>query len=351
MQNTSRDTKKIIRTAFIGVSPSEKVMLKGYFGFLFRSTIAFQWLAGNEGNVDFYLINDGFRGSPALKRVSEMNTVPHAVLYVSHDEDDGEGYIKDDAIKLPLHNLDELKQWMERKLSSLGSEGGANSSAAAETKLRAAGSVSSVSAGGLSEALARFMKTFHKRNDKIYDFYAGSKQVGHLHPGDRRIWLKEDLPFSTEWELKAADAPANTLAASDSVDAIQWVWEKVMGRPDCASSIIDTETPVALKNWFKPTSGQERRELIRIFTVLRKREYNVKELAEATSLELSRVHSFAAALLMCGSLYVAPDRMLSVDTHSEITAPLEPTEKSKEKPPVASRARGFLSRFRKKLGL
>lgn len=344
MQNISRDTEKTMRVAFIGVAPSEKVILKGYFSFLFRSSIAFQWRAGNEGDVDLYLINDGFRGSSAVQRMSEGNIRPHGILYVSHDKSEGAGYVKGNAIKLPLHNLDALKRWMEQNLPLLGGDG-VSRRQAEKKEIRTKATVSSLVDGAddLSEMLARFIKTLHKRNDKVYDFYVDNRRVGCLHSGERKLWLNEEPPFGTGWDLRVADGMGFS-QLGDGVDVMQWIWTKVMDSPEHASSVIGINTPVALKNWFKPAGGEERKDLIRIFTVLRKRECTVTELAEAIGIELSRAHVFVAALLICGSLYVAPDRMLSVRTHSEIGTFSDSVSSG-------SRSRGFLSRFRKKLGL
>lgn len=338
------DSKKYIRVAFIGVNPSEKVMLKGYFGFLLRNDVEFQWLAGNDENIDLYLINEQFKGSQALMRISKANPHPHAILYVSHEEDDGQGYVRNNSIRLPLHNLNELKDWLTGNLSTLG---GVHKPVLEQEKSNKTTTIAPLN--HLSEKVARFMKTLNKRSDKVYAFYDGDKLVGRLHPKSKQIWLQEDSPFNTQWELKASDELIEALSSEVSIDATQWIWNKVISSPEYASSIIDTETPVALKSWFKPSNGEERRELVRLFTILRKREYTVSELAQAANMELKRVHSFVAALLISGSLYVAPDRMLNVNTHSEIGMPLE--EKPKEKAPKKSKDKGFLSRFRKKFGL
>lgn len=340
----STPNKKQVRVAFIGVNPSEKVMLKGYFGFLLRTEVEFQWVAGNEPNIDLYLINEQFKGSPALKKISESSTHPHAILYVNHDDE--QGYIQQNCIHLPLHNLNELKEWLNNNLKNLGSVVTAQASDAADIQ------TNSKQPSTLSEKIARFMKTLHKRSDKLYEFYDGQQLVGSLHPKSKKLWLQQDSQFNTEWELKASEQAVDELANTPSEDATQWIWKKVVNTPEQAQSVIDTETPVALKSWFKPTSNDERRDLVRLFTILRKREYTVTELAEAANMELQRVHSFVAALLISGSLYVAPDRMLNVQTHSELSSLHNIAgNKRTAHAPKESKSKGFLSSLRKKFGL
>lgn len=109
--------KKVLRTALVGITPGDQVMLKGYLRVLLRLEADLEWVGANHPQVDLFMISDEFRNAASVKKLLSTQ-LDKPVLYITRT-DNGDGRIVGDILILPLSSLNELSAWLTNNLGVL----------------------------------------------------------------------------------------------------------------------------------------------------------------------------------------------------------------------------------------
>ncbi|PID37764.1 MAG: hypothetical protein CR966_00480 [Pseudomonadales bacterium] len=116
--NNESNIKHVMRTALVGIKPAKQVMLKGYLRVLLRLEADLEWVSASHPHVDLFMINEEFRRSPnVIKLLQSQPSKP--VLYVSKDEAHDGGRVVGDSLVLPLKELNQLSEWLFKKVEVL----------------------------------------------------------------------------------------------------------------------------------------------------------------------------------------------------------------------------------------
>lgn len=109
--------KKVLRTALVGITPGDQVMLKGYLRVLLRLEADLEWVGANHPQVDLFMISDEFRNAASVKKLLSTQ-LDKPVLYIART-DNGDGRIVGDILILPLSSVTELSAWLTNNLGVL----------------------------------------------------------------------------------------------------------------------------------------------------------------------------------------------------------------------------------------
>lgn len=365
--------KRVLRTAFIGVSQADRIMIKGYLRVLLRLETDLDWVSANHHKVDLFIINNEFRNASRVKNLLSKQS-HQSILYVSRTEDI-EGRITGDNIILPLKQINELDVWLTHNLPFLRSgkylDGTNRSKLSGRTKaqnlktgpqqrperdnsrLINTSHESRVSEAMLSPSLEaapadkqaqksvtayipkeyasiiQLMQQLYKKPSGLFKLTVKGKVIATIEPSSGRLWQSSRISapkLTLDWRLIPYKGPRSKRVKNGAAqDLHQWLWECAWRHPNKLLVLVSDSQQYQLHNWIKPDDCKERRELLRIMTVLKTAPRTVAQLATLSNTSKETAKKAIAGLLLSGSLRPESYEALSVNlikpTDTEQTIP------------------------------
>ncbi len=349
--NPQGNLKKVLRTALVGLKPSDQVLLKGYLRVLLRLEADLEWVSASHPQVDLFIISNEFRHAASItKLLSNQQQKP--VLYVSRtDNDDGD--MIDDQIILPLKKLDDFNEWLMVSVAALKNGAGvvttilqqdqnintakrvqpvvidsATTTDVSTPTITSANSINPPVASSTTvqeyQSLIAFIQQLQQRpaglHQIVIDSNNNSQTVAIVEPSQARVWLPDntdnptEIVLSLEWQLQPYHGarPADT----DADDLMQWLWQCAWGQIGLLQPLISDEATYQLRYWIKPIvagsdslmnnqtlTKKDRQELLRVMTAIEYAPRNVNQLASLANISVNAAKKIIASLLFSGSLY------------------------------------------------
>lgn len=356
-QGTQENLKKVLRTAIVGVRPSDQIMLKGYLRVLLRLDFELEWVSAKHPQVDLFLISNDFRHAANAKILQGQQHKP--VLYTSRT-DTGEGQLVDDRLVLPLKCLNGLEKWLTSTVPLLAKVTEESATSLQSNETLASTALNNQTPSSSSDSISRdqassneilqsnvnnsinsaypdvtytkgssfspdnydsiiaFIKALHERPLGLHQIIVNNQAIAIAEPSRARVWLKQSeedqvLPTSYDWRLQSYDGeyPVDTAAQ----DLMQWLWRCAWGQIDMLLPLINDDTPYRLGYWVKPigaikysTNGnrkvanKDRRELLQVMNALENTACDVNDLTRLAAISVKNVKKIIAGLLFSGSL-------------------------------------------------
>lgn len=312
-----REEKKVMRTALVGIKPSDVIMLKGYLRVLLRLEADLEWVPATHPNVDLYIINDEFRESTSILKLLKGQP-KNKVLYVRRSDND-EGLMTDNLVILPLQNLKDLSTWLYNHLPFLQQERSQYASKTKQPNDDHAVQSSTIDQESQnpqnlntdddtsledSNGLLALIENIQERPDGLYELECAQGKIALVNLSRQRIWLVGEGSVTPDksWRLEQttrAVAPDIT----KSIDLFQWLWQQAWNGPDNLLPMISDEQTYQLRYWPKPRMTNRRKELIHLLTVLEQKPILVRDLALRTDTSVNSAKKVVAGLLLAGGLH------------------------------------------------
>lgn len=354
MMGDANQQKKRMRIALVGVRPADQITLKGYFRVLLRLDADLEWVSATETFVNLFVINHEFKNASSVTKLLNSNMgVP--VLYIDRVED-GDGGLTDNLLTLPLKQVHELNDWLQKnvgvsdvvvsapKREEVPSINPALSSApavAAETKVL-----------NLND-FVELIKTVQAKKASTYEIVDGDNLVAVMDTGKQLVWTSGTTRVSPNWRLRIYTGMNKDLKSSQ--DAVQWLWSLIWQNSDELVRLISDQQKYHLRFWVKPNQT-DRRDLLQIMTALEKASLSPVEVASRAGVSVATAKKALISLLVAGVLdndayqgLVAPS--VSMPVVEVAPEPIPEPPKATTPTPQQEEKLGFLSRLRRKLGL
>lgn len=320
----SREIKKVMRTALIGIKPADLIMLKGYLRVLLRLEADLEWVPASHPNVDLYIINDEFRGSTSVHKILKGQP-KNKVLYVRRS-DNAEGMMSENLIILPLQDLKALSNWLYGNLPFLQADDTptttipetsqpsssdtikSNQTRNKQTTNANTINTSSTSSGNQADTdengLLSVIETIQARPDGLYELTCDQGQIALVNLVRQRIWVagEGNVTPNNSWKLQQTTR-AVTPDITKSVDLFQWLWQQAWNTPDNLLSMISDEQAYQLRYWPKPRMTTNRKELTHLLTAMESQPILVRDLAVKADTSVNSAKKVVASLLLAGGLY------------------------------------------------
>ena len=359
------------RTAMVGLGRSDVVALRQTFQNIFRADqYQFDWVTADEAQLDILLVNSFFTASTSIQKIMQQDQV--ASLIVDHEPNPLS--VTGDSLHLPVTETASLVNWFYQVV--LGKE-------APATVVSSVASVSAVVPRPTAsiEAKNTEAKTVKDPISKLPPAPPASRPVSVAGQGSARIrdiidavlgkktgvWaLKDqaglmlavvDIPQQLAWVapdyqqhkskprlplVLSSDyqAPANFLAR----DLKQWLWQLAWDL-ESDQALLDKKTVCVLKSWPQPSAANQK-ILLQACAYLKNKPASAEQLGYELRLPLTDIQRLFTA---CFAVGFADE--FNRDIHI-ITQPAAKASVEQEAPVEQnSFLRGFLSRFRQKLGI
>ncbi len=326
--NAHSNMKQVMRTALVGVSPADQLMLKGYLRVLLRLEADLEWVPANHPQVDLLFINEEFRASSSVKKLLSA-TATKPVLFVKRDSDGKKGGLHSDLLVLPLTQLTQLNDWLMTNIEVLKDKSSHHHRSRPDTTMtpqptpQAAPAkpaeikpVPAQAAPKPKEAtfddLIAFMQLVSLRSEGVYELLINGKRAGIASLKRQRIWLSQNVgELDATWQLKKV---TDKLPTDESLDLFQWLWNKAWQNPKPLLPLVSDNQTFKLRYWPKPEDEKNRSDLLRIFTALEGGPRNLNTLADLADTSVNSVKKAVAGLLLSGALQPT--------TYTTLTSPL-----------------------------
>ena len=320
--NHQHNLKKVLRTALVGIRPADQVLLKGYLRILLRLEADLEWVSANHEQVDLYLISHEFRDAASvLKLLSSQVNKP--VLYISRNDNDEAGYMADNHVRLPLKNLDNLRDWLMRYVAVLQKGSGtvtsimqqqtykpedddnetpvtlkaardAENTVDARAPQPASAPKSDVKAPTAPpkpqaeettaqqapveaskqfvepssidyRGLVRFIQTLQQRVTGLQQITAehnnARRRVAIIEPSTGRLWQDTTMPVPLNLSWIVEDYNDERPSDSDASDLVQWLWQAAWRQSALLAPLINDDASYRLRYWVKPALDQQGRAM------------------------------------------------------------------------------------------
>ncbi|WP_230659171.1 hypothetical protein [Psychrobacter sp. I-STPA10] len=318
----SREIKKVMRTALIGIKPADLIMLKGYLRVLLRLEADLEWVPASHPSIDLYIINDEFRGSTSVHKILR-NQSKDKVLYVRRS-DNAEGMMSDNLIILPLQDLKALSSWLYSNLPFLQNDVSASSSDSTQTLASNNSNVATTVKESQPETeqsthvssnttttypaddngLFAVIDAIQTRPDGLYELSCSQGKIALVNLARQRIWLvgEGSVTPNASWKLQPTTRAVSP-DISKSIDLFQWLWQQAWSAPDNLLSMISDEETYQLRYWPKPRMTGKRKELAHLLTAMEAQPILVRDLAVRADTSVNAAKKVVASLLFAGGLH------------------------------------------------
>ena len=327
--NANANIKQVMRTALVGVSPADKVMLKGYLRILLRLEADLEWVSANHPQADLLFINNEFRSAASVQNL--LKSSPNkAVLFVEKSANSN-GSLQGDTLTLPLNELSILSDWLMTRVPILnGGQTGSGTSQSARTEIdrsipplsadkppqttasvsqpvaddtasQQTASVSSpVSVKANATQLLDFLKVIGERRTGVYALQVGGQRIAVIEPQKGRVWTTtQPSGIDGSWQLQKLDESTPTESARD---LFQWLWQVGMKNPDALMPYINDAVSYQLRYWPKPVNQSTRRDVLKVLTALETEPRTVNQVSALAEVSVNSVKKVLASLLLAGGL-------------------------------------------------
>lgn len=336
--------KKVMRTALLGIKPADQVMLKGYLRVLLRLEVDLEWVSANHPQVDLFIINNEFRSSDSVKKLLNQQA-NKPVLYATHS-DNGEGWVAQDKIALPLKKLHELNDWLMSHVSVLNSKAQKRvtipeqeldmenrrtqaQSSVLEVQKQSKPAESTQPRVSLEEqyhGMIELIKRLQQRSEGLYEIRNENQSIAIIDPKKAILWQKDPNHVSVvslSWQLvKYSGAKPEGMIAQDMN---QWLWEHGWDYSNDLLALVSDDAYYHLRFWVKPRNSKDRRELLRLMTALESKPMQVADLAHMADTSVKTAKKVIAGLLLAGNLRDESYQDLKVAlTHDLVGAGTQP---------------------------
>lgn len=378
--------KKIMRIAMIGISPADQVAFKGYLRVLLRLDVELEWAKSISGTIDLFVINDEFRNSSSVINAIEQHE-ESALLYVAKNNTSSEGRLIGNLLTLPLKQIRLLHDWLVENVEVLKDVPHTGSTPAEDiqtkTPIRQAtvtqpqhrpasdGNDQTKTVDTSFNDVIDLITMLHKRHGSLCELLQDGEVIAIIDPSTQQLWQKNVKPkASHSWRLRLVQGSMN-LDQKHAVDMSQWLWNVIWEHAGNLVRLVNSTNTYQLRAWAKPNE-MNRRELLRIMTVMEKEPITLVDIASKANVSMSVAQKAVAGLLVAGYLQDANYRNIKVyalntatptekvvgATHETVvkptveakpatnTAPSQPTPNVEQEEKM-----GFLARLRRKLGI
>lgn len=365
--------KKIMRIAMIGISPADQVAFKGYLRVLLRLDVELEWVKSVSGSIDLFVINDEFRNSAGVINAIEQHK-ESALLYVAKNTGSADGRLIGNQLTLPLKQIRLLHDWLVDNVDvlkdtstgvSVSDDGKApiKQVAVAQPQARPEARPDAPKMVDTSfNDVIDLITMLYKRHGSLCELLQDGEVIAIIDPSIQMLWQKNVKPkASHSWRLRLVQGSMN-LDPRHAVDMNQWLWNVIWEHAGNLVRLVNSSSTYQLRAWAKP-NDLNRRELLRIMTVMEKAPVTLMQIASQANVSMSVAQKAVAGLLVAGYLQDANYRNIKVyalnaNSTASIDKPVIGSEPVRAEPipqpaPSAEQEEklGFLARLRRKLGI
>ena len=363
---------QIFRIAIVGLGRSDVIALRQVFQSVFQNgQYQFDWITADEKNINILLVNNFFISSTSIQKIIQQEGV--AYLIVDHQAH--EQSITEDTLHLPVHETESLLEWFHQMV--LGQElltvappiakpAIVQPIAATKTTVLPDTDVKSIKDTD-SRLPARADKVLngsgHSSSHGLVDIIqkAIAKKTERWALADQKatfavidaqqqvVWYATDYQHGkTLLQLPLSlSAVSQTPAGFTPADLKQWLWQLVW-HVENDQSLLDKTKVFSLKHWPQPLGIPAQKTLIQACAYLKNKPANAESMAKDLGMLLKDAQRLLTALFAVG---FADESSIALHTVNQHTAKTTQPAANDAPPEETSFLRGFLSRFRQKLGL
>lgn len=357
------------RTAMVGLGRSDVVALRQIFQAIFRDDqYQFDWVTADEQQLDILLVNSFFTASTSIKKIMQQENV--ACLIVDHEPSTLS--VTEDSLHLPVQETASLVHWFYQAV--LGQEVPASAVSKAgpvPAKPVAPVSAATIESKTIKDPVSKLPPAQPVSKPPVYAAGQGSasirESIDAVLAKKTGAWaLKDqaglmlavvDIPQQLAWvtpdypqqksKLRLPlvispdyQPPAGFLAR----DLRQWLWQLAWDL-ESEHALLDKKTICMLKSWPQPSASNQK-TLLQACAYLKNKPASAEQLGRELRLPLTDIQRLFTA---CFAVGFADE--FNRDIHI-ITQPAGQASVQQEAPVEQnSLLRGFLSRFRQKLGI
>ena len=370
------------RTAMVGLGRSDVVAIRQAFESIFRQDqYQFDWVTADEPQLDILLVNSFFTTSTSIKRIMQQAHV--ATLVVDHEPSTVS--VIEDNLHLPIKDTESIVEWFYHGVLHQESPVKAPAKVAptlATAPVTAASTASMDSRAvtakpveppenkAVKEPVSKLPPAAsrpasageqgrYRVRETIDAVLAKKTGVWALKDNSGRTLAVADIPLQIAWiapdytqsKTKASlplqlssdyQAPAGFVAR----DLKQWLWQLAWDL-ETDQALLDKRTVCVLKSWPQPSASNQA-TLLKACAYLKNKPASAEQLGYELRLPLTDIQRLFTA---CFAVGFADE--FNRDIHHHVVAQSAGLASAQQDVPAeqASFLRGFLSKFRQKLGI
>ncbi len=353
------------RTAMVGLGRSDVVALRQTFQNIFRDDpYQFDWVTADEPQLDILLVNSFFTASTSIQKIMQQDQV--SCLIVDHEPNPLS--ITADSMHLPIQETGSIVEWFHQVVLHNKQVYASEPPVAVTAPVPAAArqaerpvikeTVSKLPPAPVQSKVVPAAGQDRQSIRDIINAVLGKKtgvwaltdqqglnlavvdipqQLAWVMPDYQQQKSRVRLPLTLSSDYQA---PASFLAR----DLKQWLWQLAWDM-EGEHALLDKNTVYVLKSWPQPSASNQK-TLLPACAYLKNKPASAEQLGRELRLPLTDIQRLFTA---CFAVGFADEFNRDIhgamqDTSSVSAEQAEPTEQG-------SFLRGFLSRFRQKLGL
>lgn len=361
---------QIFRTAMVGLGRSDVVALRQTFQSIFSDDqYQFDWVTADEPQLDILLVNSFFTASTSIQKIMQRDHV--ACLIVDHESNTLS--VTGDSLHLPVKDTGSIVDWFYQAV--LGMDKPATSvHRAAPAATPAAPAVmaekATIKETVIKETLSKLPPAplasrpsypagqgHHSIRENIDAVLAKKTGVWALKDQQGFTLAVVDIPQQLAWvvpdyQQQKTHVRLPLLLSSDyqppagflARDLKQWLWQLAWDM-ESEHALLDKKTICVLQNWPQPSVSNQK-ILLQACAYLKNKPASAEQLGHELKLPLIEIQRLFTA---CFAVGFAAE--FNRDIHG-VTQSAASTAVQQEVPAEQNTfLRGFLSRFRQKLGL
>lgn len=356
------------RTAMVGLGRSDVVALRQIFQTIFRDDpYQFDWVTADEPQLDILLVNSFFTASTGIQKIMRQDQV--SCLIVDHEPNTLS--ITEDSMHLPIRETDSIVEWFNQVVLPNKQMVAGEQIAAATPKPKpepvppperpvpvASAPVSKLPpAPPVSKVVPANNPSGQSIRDIINTVLGKKTGVWALHDQQGLNLAVVDIPQQLAWVMPdyqqhksrvrlplslSSDyqPPASFMAR----DLKQWLWQLAWDM-EGESALLDKHTVYVLKNWPQPSAANQK-TLLQACAYLKNKPASAEQLGRDLRLPLTDIQRLFTA---CFAVGFADE--FNRDIHGAMQVASSASVEQAQPTEQGSFLRGFLSKFRQKLGL
>lgn len=363
---------QIFRIAIVGLGRSDVIALRQVFQSVFQNgQYQFDWITADEKNINILLVNNFFTNSTSIQKIIQQE----GMVYLIIDHQANEQSITDNTLHLPVHETDSLLQWFHQVVlgqdvptavpstekPSIVQPIAANKPTVLQdtdvktikdTETRLPPRAEKVLNGTGHNSSHGLVDIIQKAIAKKTERWALADQKATFAVIDAQqqvVWYAADYQHGTtllQLPLRLS-AVSQTPAGFTPADLKQWLWQLVW-HAENDQSLLDKTKVFSLKHWPQPLGIPAQKTLIQACAYLKNKPANAESMAKDLGMLLKDAQRLLTALFAVGFADESSIAVHKLNHHATKTTQPAANDAPQEE---TSFLRGFLSRFRQKLGL